>query len=423
MVHKYKTVIGRVLAILLFLGALTIWASCARKGLVAEKYPAEFYNVPKLLLPVERNPKFIVYGDNRPGWRFLEKFAKKKNWGTWKMLIFPFYELYWLGNGFVGGVNWLRHTPDYGIRERRMVRDAVYAEAHGTQVDFLLNTGDMPTDGRRPSHWETFLRENKVERSLLVDFPYLVVSGNHERTNDLEHGLPNYQAIFDYPLFYVLDFPDAVLFVVDSNVIIDQYQFIDDDVQEKLFQKWFISDDTEQPGWLERELAVRHKTFKMVALHHPPISFGKHHGNWTNPTFGENNSQKRRQLIKLFQEQDVQVVFCGHEHLYEHSIVTAHSNGDTNQSAVHFIISGGGGAPVRDATDAKKLSKFKANYRREEIDVRLIKQETVYNYCRVKVEPNELTTEVFEVTGDSAQPLKLIETILVKPKIFTPLKN
>ena len=236
---------------------------------------------------------------------------------------------------------------------RRMVRDAVYAEAHGTQVDFLLNTGDMPTDGRRPSHWKTFLRENKVERPLLVDFPYLVVSGNHERTNDLEHGLPNYQAIFDYPLFYVLDFPDAVLFVVDSNVIIDQYQFIDDDVQEKLFQKWFISDDPEQPGWLERELAVRHKTFKMVALHHPPISFGKHHGNWTNPAFGKNNSQKRRQLIKLFQEQDVQVVFCGHEHLYEHSIVTAHSNGNTNQSAVHFIISGGGGAPVRDATDAK----------------------------------------------------------------------
>ena len=78
MVHKYKTVIGRVLAILLFLGALTIWASCARKGLVAEKYPAEFYNVPKLLLPVERNPKFIVYGDNRPGGGFWRNLPRRR---------------------------------------------------------------------------------------------------------------------------------------------------------------------------------------------------------------------------------------------------------------------------------------------------------------------------------------------------------
>ncbi|MFQ5759021.1 MAG: metallophosphoesterase family protein, partial [Candidatus Bathyarchaeia archaeon] len=293
---------------------------------------------------MEKNPKFIVYGDSRPGWRIQEKFLWKKNWLTWKMLMVPFYEAYWLGNGVVGGINWLRHTPDYGVRERRMVRDAVYAEANQSGVDFILSTGDMPVDGRRPSDWGTFLKENKEDRPLVSDFPFLPVVGNHEKTNDLKYGLPNYEAIFEYPKFYVLDFPDAALFVVDSNVILDQYQFIDDDEQDNLFQEWFVSgEDSAQHAWLERELASRNQHFKIVVMHHPLVSFAKHHIDWTRPSLGRNLQQKRQQLLKLFHEQRVQAVLCGHEHLYEHSIVRYSSHVNPAECGIHFIVSGGGG--------------------------------------------------------------------------------
>ena len=210
---KYKRFIRWIFILLMILGFLAVSMGYRQKGLITEKYPHEFYHVPKLLPdgPILENPKFIIYGDSRPGWRIREKFLRRENWLTWKMVLFPFYEVYWLGNGIVGGLNRLRNVPDYGIREHRMVRDAVYEQGKRSNVDFILHGGDMPTDGRRPSHWAMFLKENKIERPLVLDFPFLPVTGNHEKANDPTYGLPNYEAVFDYPQFYVLDFPDAAI--------------------------------------------------------------------------------------------------------------------------------------------------------------------------------------------------------------------
>jgi len=417
---QYKTFIQRVFTLFLVFGLLAINMGCAQKGLVAEKYPGEFYRIRKLLPdgPIDKNPKFIVYGDSRPGWRVKERFLKRDNWLTWKMLLFPFYEGYWLGNGLIGEVNRLRHTPDYGVIERRMVRDAIYDEAKRSKVDFIINGGDMPTDGRRPSHWETFLKENKVERPLLLDFPFLPVIGNHEKANERIYGLPNYEAIFEYPQFYVLDFPDVAIFVVDSNFIIDQYQFINDNEQDALFEEWFVSgENSEQPAWLERELTFRNQTFKIVVIHHPPISFGRHHSDWSKPSFGRNLQKKRQQLLKLFHEQGVQVVLCSHEHLYEHSILRSWGQGADptygTENEIHFIVSGGGGVPLRTRSDAQKLKKCRQNYRAEGLDVLLVKQEEIYHYCLVDIAPDKVTIQVLEVTGDAARPPRLVEEILI----------
>ena len=39
-----------------------------------------------------------------------------------------------------------------------------------------------------------------------------------------------------------------------SNLIVDQYQLIDDEEQERLFREWFVSGDAAEPSWLEKEL-------------------------------------------------------------------------------------------------------------------------------------------------------------------------
>ena len=385
---EFKMFIPRILPLFMVLGFLATNVDCAKKGLVTEEYSKEFYHINKLLpdKPMDKNPKFIVYGDNRPGWRINEKFLKRENWFTWKMSLFPFYEVYWLGNGFVGGIEWLCHTPDCGVQERRMVRDAIYDEAKRWKVDFIINGGDMATDGQRPSHWETFLKENKIERPLVLDFPFLPVVGNHDKTNDLNYGLPNYEAIFDYPRFYVLDFPDAALFVVDSNFIIDQDQLTDDDEQDALFEKWFVAGkDSEQPAWLERELASRKQSFKIVMMHHPPISFGKHYSNWANPSYGRNLPEKRQQLLKLFYEQGVQIVLCCHEHAYEHNVLQYPSDKNGSKREIHFIVTGGGGAPLYPNGDDRKIKKFIQNYRAEGLDVLLLKKEVIYHYCLVDI--------------------------------------
>jgi hypothetical protein len=398
----------------LIFSILIVGTGCERKGLVSSKYPKDFYRIPKLLPdgPAQENPTFVIYGDSRPGWRVKEKFLKRKNWLTWKMVVIPFYEVYWVGNGISGGINYLRRTPHYGVEERRMVRDAIYEEAKSSGVDFVFHGGDMVTDGRRPSHWAKFVRENKMERPLATEFPLLPVIGNHEKANDPVHGLPNYKAIFEYPQFYVLDFPDVAVFVVDSDVVVDQYQFINDDEQDALFHQWFVSDEgSEPPAWLERELASRNQLFKIVVMHHPPISFARHHSDWLKPSYGRELKQKRKQFLSMLQQQEVQLILSCHDHLYEHSVVRVSTH---EGPGIHVIVSGGGGVPLRSGSDAEKREKYQQNYVAEGLEVKLIRQEVIYHYCLLDIDADSITIRVMETTGNAKEPAKLAEEIIIR---------
>ena len=90
--------------LLLFIVALQ---GCARRGSVEDSYTKDFYEIPSLLPDnkIDKNPRFVVYGDNRPGWRAKEVLGKKKTWLTWKQLYLPIvYQAYLLGSGVAGGV-------------------------------------------------------------------------------------------------------------------------------------------------------------------------------------------------------------------------------------------------------------------------------------------------------------------------------
>ena len=392
---------------------LFLYLSCARTGLLREKYSEDFYNVPKLLAndQIEGNGSFIVYSDNQAGWRVRDVFLRKSNWTCWEMVIVPFYQLYLLGNGIWGFANWLRHVPDYGGQERRMVRDAIYAEAKRSQADFILNVGDIVThDGRRPSHWATFIDENRIEHPLLREIPYLPVIGNHEHGNDSTYGFSNFQAVFDYPRFYVIKFTNGILIVLDSNFILDQYQYIDDDLQDELFEKWFVSgSDSDKPSWLEEQLLLSDKAFKIVAMHNPPISYGMHHVDWLKSSNGRNLLEKRQWLLKLFEKHGVQVVFSGHDHLYQHSIS---QYGEGNQ--IHFIVGGGGGTPLREQPDQETLMRCQQHFINEGFDISLLNQAMIFHYCLVQVTTNALVINVMEVTSEKDHPIRLAEKIRIQ---------
>ena len=58
---------------------ISVWG-CSRPGLVRETYPADFYEIPNLLESneLDDNPVFILYGDNRTGWR-AQRLASRFN--------------------------------------------------------------------------------------------------------------------------------------------------------------------------------------------------------------------------------------------------------------------------------------------------------------------------------------------------------
>jgi hypothetical protein len=381
---------------------------------VVEEYPPEFYRIEAKIDdgPHDKNPRFLAYGDTQSGVRIKQKFARKEVWWTWKAFIFPFYYLYNVGQGIVGGVNWLRHTPDYGGKERRLVRDAVYAEVLDSQPDFLVDLGDICMyDGRRPSHWEKFIQENRFDVPLLDEVAFVPVIGNHDRANDEEYGYPNFRAVFDFPRFYVLDYPDLALFVLDSDFLLDQNQHIDDEIQDGLFEKWFVSaQGASEPSWLESELAKRDQKFKVVAMHHPLATVGGHFFDWTNPNYGRNLIEKRRQLLELLFDEGVQLLLAGHEHLYQHNVIER----PARDGAIHMLITSGGGAPIRSLPDKEEITKRLESFDEQGFEVNNVTNYFVHHYSIVEIDTGRLVIRTVGVDSKIARPYPVLDTITIE---------
>jgi hypothetical protein len=374
---------------------IVMLAGCAHRGLLSERYDPGFYQVPQLRdsSAAATNPTFLVYGDNQGCFRLIENFGKRHNWWTWKQALIPLYQLYWLSNGVVGAVNVVRYAPDGGKATRLRMRDNMFAAASAANADFILNTGDICAhDGRYPAHWRKFLKECKTNSPLLREVPFVPTAGNHERTTDFEFGRPNFQAVFGRENFYSLKFKDAELFVIDSEIICDLYAELDDSLQQREYERWIISGDSARPAWLERELRACEKPVKMISMHIPPISFGRHFRDWTGDNdFGPDIPAKRRAFLKLLRETGVQVVFSGHEHVYQHNILHFPADAALPASDLHVVVSSGGGVPQRQLPSRQDYDEQTAYFTANGYDVEIVRHERNFHYCEVTVSPGEIS--------------------------------
>jgi hypothetical protein len=213
----------------------------------------------------------------------------------------------------------------------------------------------------------------------------------------------------------VVDFPDGALFVTDSNIIVDQKAEIDDDLQDELFRRWFVSGEgSAEPAWLERELRRRKNGFKIVSFHHPLLSVAFHASDWAKPSYGRNLTDKRAQLLRLLEAENVDVVFSGHDHLYQHVVVQRSSGAAGGGSGIHFIVSSGGGAPIRDRPGEERETEQIAKYRADGIDCALVKVAETHHYCLVRVSSSELSVQTIAVTGDADTTGRVIDEFKLK---------
>lgn len=373
----------RITALLVFTGLISL--QCASQGLVTKQADPALYPAPRVTTyDFDHNARFAIYGDSRPGW-VLETFLKKKNWTSWRLIGAP----YWLVQGIWGGVDRLRGKSDYGRSQRQIMRKALLAANRRQAFEFILGMGDFITDGRQPHDWQQFLIENRRHSELLNTVPFVPVVGNHERVNDSRFGKPNYQAVFESPQFYTLEFPNTSIFVVDSDYLIDQYHYIPDDSQQVMFEKWFAAPSVKgQQAWLEKKLANCRKIFKIAVMHHPPVSFGMHHADWFDRDNGTGLIGKLQRLLDLFHRQGVQLIFASHEHFYEHLTL------ERADSKIALIISGGGGVPLRTLPDSDEIEQCLKNY--AAIGVKVVHEKTAraFHYAQVAISANAVDVVV-----------------------------
>ena len=173
--------------------------------------------------------------------------------------------------------------------------------------DIVLHTGDIVSDARVYEDWwpQFFSKAG----DLMMYTPMFAVLGNHE------YHSPWYFAFFSLPTessgledWYSHDYTNVHIIGLDSN---QDY-----------------SPGSAQYNWLVQDLSEHvDAVWTIVHFHHPVYSAC---GDLSD------NNLLIRYLVPLFEAYDVDLVFNGHHHYYEHSL----------DDGVHYIISGGGGQVV-----------------------------------------------------------------------------
>jgi predicted phosphodiesterase len=164
--------------------------------------------------------------------------------------------------------------------------------------EFVIALGDDLYGGSSPSDYE---RKFEQPYKLLLDagVAFYAVLGNHDSPNERFFKPFNMNG----QKYYTYKKSNVRFFALDSNYM-----------------------NTQQLAWLEKELQNSGSEWKICYFHHPLYSSGAFHGP----------STKLRLLLEpLFVKYGVQVVFAGHEHVYERV---------KPQNGVHYFTEGASGS-------------------------------------------------------------------------------
>jgi predicted phosphodiesterase len=202
----------------------------------------------------------------------------------------------------------------------------------------VFHVGDLVENGYLESQWTVFNEITADLRSSAVFYPAL---GNHEHQSQLffdNFDLPNNEQ------WYSVDI-NFVHFVVLNTCVA-------------------IEPGTEQFLWLESDLSNIADSIRFIAvvMHHPPYSAGQH---------VEDERGLRQSIVPLFEQHGVDIVFVGHDHTYEHSYC----------GGVHYVVTGGGGAPLHNQARAHECSLL---FRK------------VYHFCKLSAIGSSLYIKIYD---------------------------
>jgi hypothetical protein len=189
-------------------------------------------------------------------------------------------------------------------------RRVVDAIVKNSSPEFVVHTGDLVSDGTESAQWPVFF---DIENKLLRQTAFFPSLGNHERNSRQFY---EFFQIGATP-YYSFDWGKAHIIVLNSD--------IGNAASGAAAKKAFWA---EQQRWLEEDLQrSQGADFRFVMAHHPPF---------TAVSNRQGSNPEMAALVPLFEKYKLTAGFFGHDHNYQHYL----------KSGVHYVITGGGGAPL-----------------------------------------------------------------------------
>jgi 3',5'-cyclic AMP phosphodiesterase CpdA len=235
---------------------------------------------------------------------------------------------------------------------------------------FMVYFGDAPHTGGLAPHWERWFQ---AVESFASRLPIMQSLGNHEVGDDPE--LVNfrvYNALPGYEAYYSFDYGPV--------------HFVCLDTESNLYP--------EQLGWLEKDLAATNKPWKVVYLHRPLFSSGTVHGS---------DEDLRNVIGPIFSKFRVNLVFSGHDHLYERShpinlLHASHAPVGSYRSGTCYVVSGCAGAGLYDAKGGQWWTAALKT--------------KVHHLCRIQVNGSKsMTLEAVDLRGEVFDRVTLMRWI------------
>ena len=251
-------------------------------------------------------------------------------------------------------------------------RDDIHKSLVGKIIEekplFVINTGDLVSDGMDMEQWETFFDINK---ELMRSVPYYPALGNHENDS------PYYYEFFQLPgneRYYTFNVGDAFFLFLDTQG--EAYETPKYIPPEKWSEYWTYRNRPyieQQRAWAERILKLHQDAGYLFAVFHEPMFSAK-------ASRVEESKLRRALWDDVLEKSGVQVAFCGHDHHYHHAL-----NGPT-----HHLVTGGGGAGLYDA-DAPQPETVKTN--------------KIEHYIRIDVGYPETKLTAIDINGETIDEL------------------
>lgn len=212
----------------------------------------------------------------------------------------------------------------YGdTRSQREIRIQVAQSIAEEDPLIIFHSGDFCRPGHIQETWDNWWDDCEF---LVENFEFVSARGNHDTSFD-STGAPIPDIFMDNLAEHIP--PDAdwdgenTWFSLNRKqihfIILDSNQDYGADISEGSPQyNWFVN-DLENIGENIRTT--------IVIMHHPPYSTGPH---------SSNEEFLQETLVPLFEEYEISLVFCGHNHSYERLY----------KDGVYYIVAAGGGAPL-----------------------------------------------------------------------------